>query len=304
MNRSLLSLLLVVAAAGVCAWLAPGVMVQPGRLLPDHQDLRNQCLACHEAGRGVTRAKCVLCHKPEGIGLATAAGRALEVPRPAVQGLHQRGRELECSLCHAEHAGRLDGGAAARFTHERLPSGLAQDCLACHDGQQPADGLHQAARMACGDCHGLEAWQPARFDHGLLDDSAATCLTCHLQDRPRDELHGKLEPSADCRPCHRSRAWTPADYDHERFFRFDGNHPAHCADCHAPGSGYRSYSCTGCHAHSAARLASEHREEGIRDWRDCVRCHRSGDEEEGRGGEGGTGEGEGSEHEGHGEDDD
>jgi len=293
MNRSLGTLLVVVAAACLFTWWAPGAALQPGRLLQAHAHLRNDCLACHLLGTGVPNQSCAACHEPAGIGLRDAAGAPLDPPRVAVQGLHQRSREVACAVCHAEHAGRLSGGPAARFSHDRLPADLADDCRACHVSQAPADDLHRLAGEACGACHGLDAWTPATFDHGHLGAGAPACLACHRPDLPRDDLHRELGADPDCAACHRVSAWSPADYDHDRWFRFDGHHPARCADCHTPGTGYQTCSCTGCHAHSEARLAAEHREEGIRDWKDCVRCHRSGDEHDvggverqgGRGGE-------------------
>jgi hypothetical protein len=281
MNRSLLTFLLVLIAASIFAWTAPGPALQPGRLLAAHANLRNECLACHAIGRGVQRDKCAACHAPDGIGLRNAAGMVLAVSRPAVQGLHQRSDKVSCAVCHAEHAGRLGDKTAARFSHDRLPRDLAGDCAACHNGQIPEDALHHDVGGSCGDCHGMASWSPADFDHALLG-AAPACGTCHLADKPVDDLHRTLDPVANCTPCHRTKAWKPADYDHTPWFRFDRNHPARCADCHMPGKGYQDYSCTGCHIHSPARVAAEHRKEGIVDWRNCVECHRSGDEDEAR----------------------
>ncbi|MFA7332274.1 MAG: hypothetical protein WC326_14485 [Candidatus Delongbacteria bacterium] len=303
MNRSLLSFLIVLVLGAGFAWLAPGAAIQPGHLLAAHESLQDDCLACHEVGRGVTRERCSACHEPAGIGLRTVDGAELDSPRVAVQGLHQRSQALTCALCHAEHAGRLGGGAAARFSHDRLPAELSADCAACHGGQQPDDALHATAWLACGDCHGLDAWTPATFDHQVLGAGSPACADCHRPQVPADDLHRALGTTVDCARCHRTRAWTPADYDHQRYFRFDDHHPAHCADCHTPGQGYNSYSCTGCHVHNPARLAAEHREEGISDWRDCVRCHRSGDEDGAEGGEGDESEASHDGGERHGDDD-
>ena len=301
MNRSVLTFLILVAASTVAAWLLPGAMVQPGRLLDGHRELANRCTACHEPLVGVTVERCTACHAPAESGLRGSKGGELEHARPAVQGLHQRNQDHACMECHAEHAGRLGQAAAARFTHQRLPEDIRQDCAACHGGQEPADELHRKAGSACAHCHGLDAWTPATFDHSTLSRTES-CQSCHAKDRPVDELHRNLAADGACDACHATQAWRPARYDHARYFRFDGHHPAHCADCHEPGKGYESYSCTGCHAHRPARMAAEHREEGIANWQNCVRCHRSGDEDEA--GEG-RGHGEGRERgEGHGEDDD
>jgi hypothetical protein len=44
---------------------------------------------------------------------------------------------------------------------------------------------------------------------------------------------------------------------------------------------YSRYTCYGCHEHSRSGIREEHLEEGIRDFEDCVECHRSGDAEDG-----------------------
>ena len=41
-----------------------------------------------------------------------------------------------------------------------------------------------------------------------------------------------------------------------------------------------NYTCYGCHEHSRSKIREEHLEEGIRDYENCVECHRSGDEDE------------------------
>lgn len=233
MIRTVAAFLVTVAVAGACAVLWPGPSIQPGQLLAAHAPLRNDCLACHAVGRGAEAARCVKCHALSGIGLVRVGGAPLPAPRPAVQRLHEPLAGVQCSGCHAEHAGRLGSGLATRFRHEVLTPPVRDDCANCHATQRPADEIHAAA-AACGACHSTRGWKPASFDH-------------------------------------------------DRYFRFDEDHPPRCADCHASGRGFKSYSCDKCHP--PARIASEHREEGIQDFADCVTCHRSADEHEaGRGG--------------------
>jgi hypothetical protein len=55
-----------------------------------------------------------------------------------------------------------------------------------------------------------------------------------------------------------------------------------CVTCHV-GNDYSRYTCYGCHEHTVQNILREHRDEGIRDLDNCVRCHRSAD---GEGGEG------------------
>jgi hypothetical protein len=37
---------------------------------------------------------------------------------------------------------------------------------------------------------------------------------------------------------------------------------------------YRAYTCYGCHEHTPANIRAEHQKEGIRDFENCVDCHR------------------------------
>jgi cytochrome c peroxidase len=51
---------------------------------------------------------------------------------------------------------------------------------------------------------------------------------------------------------------------------------------------YSRYTCYGCHEHTPANVRSEHEEEGIRNFDNCVKCHRNAtDEPKEGGGEGG-----------------
>jgi len=48
--------------------------------------------------------------------------------------------------------------------------------------------------------------------------------------------------------------------------------------CHT-GNDFKRYTCYGCHEHTPANVRAEHEKEGIRDFENCVECHRSADEE-------------------------
>jgi len=49
---------------------------------------------------------------------------------------------------------------------------------------------------------------------------------------------------------------------------------------------YPHYTCYGCNEHSPANIRREHTEEGIRNFDNCVECHRSASEHDIRGGDG------------------
>jgi hypothetical protein len=148
--------------------------------------------------------------------------------------------------------------------HQQL---VQQDCNACHSDHQGP--LQTDANRA-------------RFTHALLrPEIGQQCVTCHSA--PINRVHENA--LGNCAQCHNQKAWKPATLDHDRFFVLDRNHSATCVTCHT-GSDYRQYTCYGCHAHSEARIRAKHQEEGIRNFQDCARCHRSGSGE-------GEGEGEG-----------
>jgi len=177
--------------------------------------------------------------------------------------------DARCTACHqpADIGVRTVAGQPLppRAGHVPFHQQLARpDCMACHGGHSGAQG---AIRV--------------RFEHALLAaQSRAGCSACHVP--PADNLHRAL--SAPCGDCHATTAWKPANFEHDRYFVLDGDHRAECTTCHT-GATLGSYTCTGCHEHSADRLRAEHAEEGIRVTADCVRCHRSASEH-GEGGEG------------------
>jgi len=51
-----------------------------------------------------------------------------------------------------------------------------------------------------------------------------------------------------------------------------------CMACHS------DHTCYGCHEHQPAQILAKHREEGITNIDNCVRCHRNADADAGEGG--------------------
>ncbi len=141
--------------------------------------------------------------------------------------------------------------------HQKL---IEEDCVACHS-----------------DHKGVKAFRPiSHFSHNLLETTLRKqCDSCH--DRPVDDLHRKIK--GNCAQCHTQDAWLPATFEHDKYFRFDRDHTTECVTCHI-NDNYADYTCYGCHEHSRSNIREEHVEEGIRDYENCVDCHRSGDEDE------------------------
>ena len=144
--------------------------------------------------------------------------------------------------------------------HQKL---ISQDCMACHS-----------------DHAGVKRYHPKGFfNHALLQkETRDQCETCHKS--PTDSLHKQI--TGNCSECHTQERWTPATFDHNKYFVLDRDHNVRCVTCHT-GNDYRRYTCYGCHEHTPGDIRREHIEEGIRNFQNCVKCHRSADEHDIRG---------------------
>lgn len=164
--------------------------------------------------------------------------------------------------------------------HQKL---LEQDCVACHS-----------------DHAGVKRYrQQGRFDHALLAaETRDQCEACHRA--PADGLHRQV--SGNCTQCHSRDKWVPATFDHDKYFALDRDHDTRCVTCHVRND-YSRYTCYGCHEHSPENIRREHVEEGVRDYDNCVECHRSANKHDIRG-RGGDGEGRGEGKHGRKHDDD
>lgn len=195
--------------------------------------------------------------------------------------------EQNCFACHAP----LQGVSSERCITCHKPSQIG---LVTTTGQpvrrffgKPV--FHAKLQAAnCTACHTDHAQVPltnaklTRFDHTQLKPGiAGQCATCHA--KPAGRLHQNI--TTGCAQCHATTAWTPATFAHDRYFRLDGDHNVTCSTCHT-GNRLTSYTCYGCHEHQKENLIREHAEEGIRNITDCVRCHKSSDEEPGEGEDG------------------
>jgi hypothetical protein len=136
---------------------------------------------------------------------------------------------------------------------------LEQDCMACHSDHQ-GPKLTQRSRKP--------------FSHALLRPAVQEqCASCHRP--PTDNLHRKMTAGAagSCQQCHSQTAWKPATFEHDKLFVLDRDHNTECATCHVAND-YSRYTCYGCHEHTPANIRAEHQEEGIRNFDNCVECHR------------------------------
>jgi hypothetical protein len=144
--------------------------------------------------------------------------------------------------------------------HQKLTS---DDCVACHS-----------------DHAGVKRFRPTgHFNHRLLQKAMRDeCQSCHKS--PKDSLHQQI--TGNCSQCHSQEKWTPATFDHDKYFELDRDHNDRCVTRHVRND-YSAYTCYGCHEHSQENIRRKHIKEGIRDYDNCVECHRNADEHDIRG---------------------
>lgn len=243
---------------------------QTERLTATPQD----CFGCHakdDDHNGQLGQDCAACHTPTAWEEATFDHSLAAFP---LTGAHI---SVSCTQCH------LDGSY----------SGTPQLCYACHAEQDQHNGQFGTV---CESCHTTESWGEVNFDHSLSNfpltgaHVSIACVQCHDNGQFRgtpqacaachsDPQYHRGLFSANCASCHNTSAWIPAQFNGAH--RFPMNHGARgnssCQTCHP--STLRSYSCYGCHEHNRNNIEREHREEGIGNLNNCVRCHPTGREE-------------------------
>jgi hypothetical protein len=270
MNKLLISGVIIFATVSFLIVKFPHTLINPGELTNGHQKLNNDCLSCHSPFRGVPNTKCIACHNIDSIGLVKDS---IDVQFSKSINFHKLIPKQNCVSCHSDHKG-IDTTQTIVFEHTLLDKTTIQNCLSCHARQE--DKLHSVLSTSCSSCHNFENWKTvSSFDHNLINKSASqNCISCHQ--KPKDKLHAAINEN--CLTCHSITQWKPATFEHSSYFVLDQDHNADCIICHK-NSNFDTYTCYGCHEHTPANIASEHREEGITDFNNCVRCHKSADED-------------------------
>lgn len=184
---------------------------------------------------------------------------------------HAKHRAVTCGVCHA-----------VEQRHRSRRSWTAQDCAACHHGEDTPVGCtscHErtdlAAPLRAATVMALSVWSDSRvrnlsFDHGLHGELG--CLDCHQG--------GMTRPPETCESCH------------ENHHRPD----AECARCHVPPdpaihdlAAHGSCGGSGCHSVEAtarpmlSRTSCElcHQEQREHQpGRSCAQCHIPGRDHE------------------------
>ncbi len=280
MRRTIIFFLVTVLIGLTAVFLFPYYAINPGVLVKGHKNLRNNCFACHSIGSGAPTENCIACHNLSEIGIKTSAGALIEKPNSKTNQLHKSVADIKCYNCHTEHNGLSREKATMNFTHSVLPKQMLNNCGGCHSDKKPANYLHHSVSSDCSACHRIESWKQAEFKHELLGEKNIDCRNCHTNKIPDDGIHKGLANNIQCLQCHSTNAWKPSTFDHAKYFRFDNNHPSDCSSCHNLKENFKLYTCYNCHEHKPSEISNKHLEEGIKDFNNCVKCHRSGDEDE------------------------
>ena len=230
------------------------------------------CLTCHRTDdihAGQMGTGCADCHSPEGWLPATFDHSKTAFPLIGEHG------EVECAACHDNH----------------VYKGTPTDCFSCHGDDDEHEGRFGTD---CETCHSPEGWEPARFDHNRSAFQltgahiAVDCAACHVNDvfqgTPSTCVGCHAEPNehagqfgTDCAACHSTNAWKPAGYNGPHTFPMDHGDAASCSDCHV--GSLTTWTCYTCH--DQGEVIEEHDKEGIGDISNCLRCHPTGEEDEG-----------------------
>jgi hypothetical protein len=186
-------------------------LLAPGPLMEGHAEFEgNQCLKCHDAGKGVPDGKCVECHK--------------EI-RPFIE--EKRGYHglvtKTCRECHSDHKGRDYNSVAVdqnNFDHKKLTG-------------YSLDGKH--SKLKCEECHTeTRKNKPIPSKAIRYFGKQATCVSCHK----KDDVHFFKGSWAkkDCAACHSPESWkenTHLDHLKETKYPLKGKHDEiKCSECH------------------------------------------------------------------------
>jgi hypothetical protein len=208
----------------------PHLMIQPGKLIDAHLDLTDDCFSCHTPFIGSTADKCIQCHKVNEIGLKTTEGLVIAKEKKNVA-FHQQLIEDDCVACHSDHKGVQSFRPIGQFSHQLVAREMQEQCDGCHSN--PGDALHLKIKGTCSQCHTIDSWTPATFNHEKYfrfdkhhdaacekchiesDYSNYTCYGCHEHSRSKireEHVEEGIRDYERCVECHRSGDEDEAEY--------------------------------------------------------------------------------------------
>jgi hypothetical protein len=255
------------------------------------------CDDCHQGDVSTFRLEtCDACHRQMNLGFMTAHTLSFgSACLDCHDGVDRFGKDFDHNVFSFKLTGKHVGPACVQCHINARGLGdfpvTVQDCYSCHHNEEPHQGRFG---FDCSQCHTVDGWTPAAFDHNLSSfpltgaHASVACESCHVggqfQGLSTTCVACHAEPAShagqfgtDCAACHSTTAWAPAQFSGQHNFPLNHGGGASCATCHS--SGFTTYTCYGCHEHNEAEVREKHLDEGIRDFQNCVECHRSGQKE-------------------------
>jgi NMD protein affecting ribosome stability and mRNA decay len=242
--------------------LHEGVACTQCHAKPVFSNTGTNCADCHaDIHRRQMGANCEQCHTVKGWSLVLQRVREHDNRFPLIGG-HAG---LDCADCHKSEA-------VGQF------QGLSIQCYSCHQNtyQQTNAPSHVASGfpIQCEQCHTINSWLGAKFDHlkftgfaltgthatldctachagGRYKGTPAACVGCHLPDfqRANNPNHVALGLPQTCQECHTTSAWQPASFNHDAVgFPLTGGHAKlQCDQCHKGNYNLTTATCVSCH---------------------------------------------------------
>ncbi len=268
------------------------------------------CSECHTTPgvyTGLSTA-CASCHQQE-FNATTNPNHTTAGFGTTCQQCHGTTRWQGASFTHPTSfpltAGHAGHACSACHSTPGVYTGLSTACASCHQDESNAatDPNHAQAAFGaqCQTCHTTTSFRPSvgwthisRFPltnahsgractachaSGQYAGLPATCVSCHQADytRTTNPNHTSAGFPTTCQQCHGTTTWSGAVFNH-RFPITSGPHRQACAECHRTPNNFVLYSCTHCHEHAQATMASHH--SGVRNYQwvstACVSCHPNG----------------------------
>jgi hypothetical protein len=268
-----------------------GVACTQCHVKPVFTNVGKQCADCHaDIHKRQFGANCEQCHSVKGWQVSVQQINQHQNRFPLL-GAHAA---LDCTSCHK-------GAATGQFI------GLSTQCYSCHakEYQTTTGPNHVTAGFptTCEQCHGLNTWSGAKFDHlkitgfaltgahisldctachvgGKFAGTPATCVGCHLPDfqKTTNPNHVQAGFPQTCQSCHTTAAWQPATFDHNTFTKFPltGTHATvACTQCHVNGQfAGTPADCASCHMKDFQGTTNpNHAQAGIPTT--CATCHNT-----------------------------
>ncbi len=209
-----------------------------------HIAIANDCAACHNGNYTNTPNTCAGCHTPDYNSSTNPNHSALGLP-------------MDCEMCHTTDPDWNPAQFPNHNTYWPLNgahAAIQNDCAACHNGNynntpntcfgchatdynQANNPNHASAGFptTCDDCHSVNAWVPATFDHdnmyfpiysGRHEDEWDDCTDCHINS-------GNYSIFS-CIDCHEHDDPAELEDDHEDVPGYTYSSPA-CYSCHPEG---------------------------------------------------------------------